>query len=75
MTLLPSSSLPTSERSRLASCYTSYHPDAAAWLPDADDSPHKSTWATFDVEGVYYVGGFGDEHYIGEIPVEKLREG
>ena len=44
----------------LARCYERYHPDAKGWLPGADDSPHYSVWARFDVHDAYYVGGFGE---------------
>lgn len=48
------------ESAALAKCYSKYHPDAKGWLPGADDSPHFSVWARFDVHDVYYVGGFGE---------------
>ncbi|KAK4684321.1 hypothetical protein P7C73_g5869, partial [Tremellales sp. Uapishka_1] len=68
MTLL---SHPTpDEDARLSKCYTSYHPDAKSWLPSTPDAPHFSVWARFDIEDIYYVGGFGDVHYIGHVPVE-----
>lgn len=60
MTLLPTKSLPPSTRDQLIKCYTSYHPDAVSWLPDAEDSPHYSVWGRFELEGAYYVGGFGE---------------
>ena len=44
----------------LAKCYTQHHPDAQGWLPGAEDSPHYSVWARFDVHDIYYVGGFGE---------------
>ncbi|SPO26490.1 uncharacterized protein UTRI_04079 [Ustilago trichophora] len=46
-------------------CYLDHHPDASHWAPDSDESPHIPFWATFTVDKVYWVGGFGDEHYIG----------
>lgn len=46
-------------------CYLNYHPDASHWAPNSTASPHIPFWATFNVDKVYWVGGFGDEHYIG----------
>ncbi|WWD18747.1 hypothetical protein CI109_103201 [Kwoniella shandongensis] len=68
ITLLPD--LSHAESQALAKCYTQYHPDARWWLPDTKGSPHVSIWARFDVDDIYYVGGFGDTHYIGHIPTD-----
>lgn len=46
-------------------CYLDHHPDASHWAPNATDSPHVSFLAEFSVNKAYWVGGFGDEHYIG----------
>ena len=46
-------------------CYLGHHPDASHWAPNATESPHVPFWAKFSVNKVYWVGGFGDEHYIG----------
>ncbi|KAL0956364.1 hypothetical protein HGRIS_002512 [Hohenbuehelia grisea] len=54
-------------------CYLAKHPDARWWLPDDDDAAHLSYWARFDPQTVYFVGGFGDKHYIGYIPLEIFR--
>lgn len=34
---------------------------------------HESEWVAFEVERVYWVGGFGDREFIGDIPVELYR--
>ncbi|SJX63537.1 uncharacterized protein SRS1_14293 [Sporisorium reilianum f. sp. reilianum] len=47
------------------SCYLDHHPDAGHWAPNATESLHIPFWAQFSVDKVYWVGGFGDEHYIG----------
>ncbi|TKY85381.1 hypothetical protein EX895_005543 [Sporisorium graminicola] len=47
------------------SCYLEHHPDASHWAPNATESPHVPFWAQFSVDKVYWIGGFGDEHYIG----------
>lgn len=49
----------------LAKCYLSHHPDASHWAPGSSESPHVPFWARFVVDKVYWVGGFGDEHFIG----------
>lgn len=46
-------------------CYLDHHADASHWAPNSTESPHIPFWATFTVDKVYWVGGFGDEHYIG----------
>ena len=33
----------------------------------------QAYWARFDPHTVYFVGGFGDEHYIGYIPLQKYQ--
>ncbi|WVF68776.1 hypothetical protein IAT40_003548 [Kwoniella sp. CBS 6097] len=62
--------LPEKDVDELSKCYTTYHPDAKYWLPGRKDSPHMSIWARLDIDSIYYVGGFGDTHYIGPIPVD-----
>ncbi|KAF5119357.1 hypothetical protein DV495_004786 [Geotrichum candidum] len=55
-----------SEHKRLAECFISRHPDAKWWLPG--NAIHSSKWTKFEVEGAYFLGGFGDRAFIGEIP-------
>jgi len=55
-------------------CYVEKHPDAERWLPENQDAPHQAYWARFDPQSVYFVGGFGDEHYIGSIPLPLYQE-
>lgn len=52
-------------------CYTTYHPDAIAWLPG--NPIHRSAFTRMIVQRVYWVGGFGDRSYIGWIPVDEWR--
>ncbi|WVN89900.1 uncharacterized protein L203_105130 [Cryptococcus depauperatus CBS 7841] len=40
------------------------------WIPGALGSTHVSIWAKLDVEDSYYMGSFGDTHYIGHIPAD-----
>ncbi|PUU83491.1 pyridoxamine 5'-phosphate oxidase-domain-containing protein [Tuber borchii] len=59
------------EGRRVKACFTKAHPDAKWWVPG--NPIHKSEWVTFEVERVYWVGGFGDREFIGDIPVELYR--
>ncbi|KAH6679124.1 pyridoxamine 5'-phosphate oxidase-domain-containing protein [Halenospora varia] len=55
----------------LRKCFTQAHPDAKYWLPG--NRIHASEWVRLVVQGVYWIGGFGDRAYIGWIPVEEWR--
>ncbi|KZV66432.1 hypothetical protein PENSPDRAFT_636956 [Peniophora sp. CONT] len=57
----------------LKECYLREHRDARWWLPGDDEGAHLAYWARFDPHTVYFVGGFGDEHFIGYIPLEKYQ--
>lgn len=59
--------------SHIRHCYLSKHPDARQWLPDDDEAAHIAYWSRFDPHTVYFVGGFGDEHYIGYIPLQLYQ--
>jgi len=61
------------ERDEIKACYLAQHPDARWWLPGDDDAAHLAYWARFDPHSVYFVGGFGDEHYIGYIPLATYQ--
>ncbi|KAK9241395.1 pyridoxamine 5'-phosphate oxidase-domain-containing protein [Lipomyces kononenkoae] len=52
-------------------CFVSRHPDAKAWLPG--NKVHKTAFMKFDVESVYWLGGFGNVAYIGDIPVALYK--
>lgn len=52
------------------SLYFRVHPDASAWQP-GKPGWHSTDWVKFVPDGIYYIGGFGDKHYIGNLPVEK----
>lgn len=56
---------------KVAECFVKKHPDARYWLPG--NAIHESEWVRLVVEGVYWVGGFGDRAYIGWIPVEGYK--
>lgn len=46
------------------------HPDAKYWLPGTKKTPHSGYWAKVQIELIYFIGGFGDRAFIGEIPVD-----
>ncbi|EIW63296.1 uncharacterized protein TRAVEDRAFT_26623 [Trametes versicolor FP-101664 SS1] len=63
----------TPELAAIQACYLAQHPDARWWLPGPRE-PHVAYWARFDPHTVYFVGGFGDEHYIGYVPLKMYQE-
>jgi len=58
---------------KLSECFVAHHPDARMWLPGSEESPHTALWMRFSPSSVYYVGGFGDEHFIGHLDMEAFR--
>lgn len=60
---------------RLARHFVIKHPDARHWLPgDAESHVHDTIWFEFQVESVYFIGGFGDRSYIGNISGDLYHE-
>ncbi|TCD71251.1 hypothetical protein EIP91_011729 [Steccherinum ochraceum] len=57
----------TPDRELIEACYVQNHPDARHWLPSGNS--HAAFWARFDPHSIYYVGGFGGIHFIGDIPL------
>ncbi|KAK9463743.1 pyridoxamine 5'-phosphate oxidase-domain-containing protein [Lipomyces oligophaga] len=57
--------------SKAQSCFLHRHPDAKAWLPG--NKVHDTSFMKFDVESVYWLGGFGNVAYIGDIPVDMYK--
>jgi hypothetical protein len=53
---------------KVAECFVKAHPDAKYWLPG--NRIHRSEWVRLVVDGLYWVGGFGDRAYIGWIDKE-----
>lgn len=62
------------EKIKLETCFIKKHPDAKAWLPSAIASPHKTHWTKFVVDDIYFIGGFGDRAYIGNIDSKIYHE-
>ena len=60
VTLFPFNDISKPELARLENCYTHYHPDAKMWLPYQPRHPFDSSWARFEPQDIYYVGGFGE---------------
>lgn len=60
VTILPTSSFSPAQEEDIKSCYLKYHPDAKWWIPGDKNGVHISEWARFDVQDIYYVGGFGE---------------
>ncbi|KAK9245515.1 pyridoxamine 5'-phosphate oxidase-domain-containing protein [Lipomyces tetrasporus] len=56
---------------RAESCFVGRHTDAKAWLPG--NKVHKTAFMKFDVESVYWLGGFGNVAYIGDIPIDLYK--
>lgn len=54
----------------LKECYSLKHPDSVPWLPGGDSVVHDGSFYEFEVDEVYYIGGFGDQAYIGTIDGE-----
>ncbi|WFD19645.1 hypothetical protein MCAP1_001881 [Malassezia caprae] len=61
------------EMEKLSECFVAHHPDARMWLPGSKQSPHTAFWLRFSPSSVYYVGGFGDEHFIGNLDMDAFR--
>ncbi|KAL5528311.1 hypothetical protein ACEPAF_7447 [Sanghuangporus sanghuang] len=59
--------------SGIQDCYLQQHPDARFWLPDDPDGAHESFWARFDPHSVFFVGGFGNKHFIGDVPLDLYQ--
>lgn len=57
----------------LSNCFVKHHPDAEAWKPGASESPHTAFWVRFSPHEIHYVGGFGDEHFIGAVDMQQYR--
>jgi len=60
------------EISKAVRTFGKVHKDAKAYFPGK--GPHQAFWAVIRVQAVYWVGGFGDTHYIGWIPLDMYRD-
>ncbi|KAK9468633.1 pyridoxamine 5'-phosphate oxidase-domain-containing protein [Lipomyces arxii] len=59
------------ETEEAAKCFLHRHPDARAWVPG--NKVHNTAYVKFEVENVYWLGGFGNVAYIGDIPVDMYK--
>ncbi|PVF97738.1 hypothetical protein CPB86DRAFT_413028 [Serendipita vermifera] len=73
VTVLYDTDIEGEEIGKLEKCFLARHPDARWWIPGKKPA-HTAYWARFDPRTIYYVGGFGSEHYIGYIPLRTYQE-
>lgn len=57
----------------LVNCFLRAHPDARLWLPGDKHAAHPGRWVRMVVEEVYWMGGFGDRHWIGWFDIQEWR--
>ena len=58
---------------RIEECFLEAHHDAKLWLPGDGAAAHSGHWMRVVVEEVYWIGGFGNAHWIGWFDVEEWR--
>lgn len=71
-------SIRDAEETGVVACYLRRHPDARLWLPGDEHAAHTGRWVRLVVREVYWMGGFGDRHWIGWFDREEwnaVREG
>ena len=54
-------------------CFLKAHHDAKLWLPGDKNAAHGGRWMRIVPEAVYWIGGFGNRHWIGWFDVEEWR--
>ncbi|CAB4436059.1 unnamed protein product [Rhizophagus irregularis] len=59
------------EVANVQKCFLDKHPRARGWLPGGG---HMFYFYRFIVHDIYFVGGFGNEHYIGYIDSELYHK-
>lgn len=57
--------LEEAESKGIVDCFVHTHADSRFWLPGDESSPHAGAWMRVVVQEVYWIGGFGDQAYIG----------
>lgn len=55
----------STEAERLKKCFIARHADARLWSPG--NHIHDSNWVTFEVETIYWVGGFGYVSFLASL--------
>lgn len=64
------------DQDKLLRCFTRRHPDAHRWLPGHKNPiVHDTIWVEFNVESLYFIGGYGDRSYIGTIDGDEYHSG
>lgn len=66
-------SLRDAQDTGIVACYLRAHPDARLWLPGDEHAAHGGRWLRLRVQEVYWMGGFGDRHFIGWLDVGQWR--
>lgn len=61
------------EKAVLIKSFKKRHPDIKMWLPESLKGPHTVKWVKLKIERIHMVGGFKEEAYIGEIPVDLYK--
>ncbi|ETN40359.1 uncharacterized protein HMPREF1541_04636 [Cyphellophora europaea CBS 101466] len=61
------------EKYGVKECFFDGHRDARGWEPGARRGAHSGRWVRLRVEGVYWVGGFGDRAWIGWLDLAEWK--
>ena len=61
------------EEAGVKECFLKAHHDAKLWLPGDKNAAHGGRWMRIVPEAVYWIGGFGNRHWIGWFDVEEWR--
>ena len=57
----------------IVECFEKVHRDSKLWRPGRQGGAHSGRWVRLVVEEVYWIGGFGDRHFIGWLDGEEWR--
>lgn len=61
------------QQTAIEKCFLKQHPDAHSWIPGSGLGFHDADWVLFNISEIYYIGGFGNYAYIGDIPLDTYR--
>ena len=61
------------DEGRIVKCFQGVHRDSRLWTPGRKGAAHGGKWMRVKVQEVYWIGGFGDRHYIGWLDVAEWR--
>lgn len=57
----------------IETCFLKNHRDSIMWLPGRKSAAHEGFWTRLVVMQAYWIGGFGDQNYIGWLDPEEWR--